>query len=83
MFWLFCEAPYAGHVFIRDHYGRSSWSDEDFLKWPALAPEIRHYLDLRRRGLLPKKPDGFEDVYLVVRSFTEFVERLRRWDDNA
>jgi hypothetical protein len=39
-FWLFCAEPYFGHVFVRDHYGRSSWSDEDFFKWPHLAPEI-------------------------------------------
>lgn len=81
MFWLFCEEPHVGHVFIHDHYSRSSWSDEDFLKWPQLAPEIRHYLDLRRRDLLPRKPPGFEDVYLVARSFTEFVERLQPPDD--
>ena len=83
MFWLFCEEPYVGHVFIRDHYGRSSWPDEDFLKWPDLAPEILEYLDLRRKGLLPKKSPGFEDVYLVARSFTEFVEQLRPPDDDA
>jgi hypothetical protein len=80
MFWLFCAEPYIGHVFVRDHYGRSSWSDEDFLKWPHLAPEIRHYLDLRREGKLPKKPAGFEDVYLVARTFTGFLESLRPYN---
>src|SRR5262245_52896043 len=81
MFWLFCAQPYVGHVFVRDHYGRSSWSDEDFLKWPDLAPEIRHYLDLRREGKLPKKPEGFEDVYLVARSFTDFIASLQPDND--
>lgn len=76
MFWLFCSDPFRGHVFIRDHYGRSSWSDDDFFKWPNLAPEIHHYLDLRRTGRLPVKPAGFEDVYLVARSFTDFIDRL-------
>jgi hypothetical protein len=83
MFWLFCAAPYFGHVFICDHYGRSSWSDEDFFKWPDLAPEIRHYLDLRRANRLPRKPEGFEDVYLVARSFTEFVSQLSPYDETA
>lgn len=83
MFWLFCAEPYACHVFVRDHYGRSSWSDEDFFKWPDLAPEIRHYLDLRREGKLPKKPEGFEDVYLVARSFTGFIESLQPYNDAA
>jgi hypothetical protein len=83
MFWLFCAEPYFGHVFVRDHYGRSAWSDEDFFKWPDLDPEIRHYLDLRREGKLPKKPNGFEDVYLVARSFTEFMEHLRPYDEAA
>lgn len=77
MFWLFCARPYFGHVFVRDHYGRSAWSDEDFFMWPDLAPEIRHYLDLRRQGKLPKKPAGFDDVYLVAKSFTDFFESLQ------
>jgi hypothetical protein len=83
MFWLFCAEPYVGHVFVRDHCGRSSWSDEDFFKWPHLTPEIRHYLDLRREGKLPKKPEGFEDVYLVARSFTEFMDSLQPYIDAA
>lgn len=77
MFWLFCAEPYVGHVFLHDHQGRSGWSDEDFLKWPHLAPEIRHYLDLRREGRLPAKPEGFEDIYLVARSFTDFLDGLQ------
>ncbi len=81
MFWLFCAEPYIGHVFVRDHYGRSSWSDEEFFKWPDLAPEIRHYLDLRREGKLPEKPEGFEDVYLVARSFTDFIDSLQPYHD--
>jgi hypothetical protein len=77
MLWLFCAEPYVGHVFVRDQYGRSAWSDEQFFKWPNLAPEIHHYLELRREGKLPKKAAGFEDVYLVSRSFTEFVKSLQ------
>jgi hypothetical protein len=80
MFWLFCAEPYVGHVFVRDHYGRSSWSDQDFFKWPHLAPEIRHYLDLRRENKLPRKPKEFKDVYLVARSFTDFMESLKPHD---
>ncbi len=76
MFFLFLAEPYAGHVFVRDHYGRSSWTDEQFFQWPNLAPEIHLYLDLRREGTLPEKPAGFEDVYLVATSFTDFVQRL-------
>jgi hypothetical protein len=83
MFWLFCGEPYVGHVFVRDHYGRSSWSDEDFFKWPHLVPEIHHYLELRREGKLPQKPQGFEDVYLVARSFTALIESLQPYSDAA
>jgi hypothetical protein len=82
MFWLFCAEPYFGHIFVRDHYGRSSWTDEEFFNWPHLAPEIRLYLDLRRKGKLPKKPEGFEDVYLVARSFTEFIDSLQPYNDD-
>lgn len=81
MFWLYCAEPYFGHVFVCDHYGRSSWSDDDFFKWPNLHPEIRTYLDLRRAGQLPRKAAGFEDVYLVARSFTDFVDSLRPCGD--
>ena len=77
MFWLFCAEPYVGHVFVRGHYGRSSWSDDQFFKWPHLAPEIRYYLDLRRQGKLPKKLEGFEDVFLAARSFTNFIRSLQ------
>jgi hypothetical protein len=83
MHWLFCTEPYPGHVFVRDHYGRSAWTDDEFFKWPNLAPEIRHYLDLRRTGQLPKKPDELADVYLVARSFTDFIERLQPFKKNA
>ena len=83
MFWLFCAEPYVGHVFVRDHYGRSSWSDEDFSKWPHLAPEIRQYLYLRREGRLPKKPEGFEDIYLVARSFKAFIDSLQPYNEAA
>lgn len=83
MFWLCCAEPYVSHVFLHDHYGRSSWSDEDFFKWPHLAPEIHHYLGLRREGRLPKKPQGFENVYLVARSFTGFIESLQPYNADA
>lgn len=77
MFWLHCSEPYAGHVWVHDHQGRSAWSDADFLQWfPNLHPDIRAYLDLRKGGRLPKKPRGFEHVYLAAHSFTEFLERL-------
>jgi hypothetical protein len=83
MFWLFCTEPDLGYVYVRDHYGRSSWSDEEFLRWPHLAPEIHHYLALRREGRLPEKEEGFEDVYLVARSFTEFIDSLQPRNDAA
>lgn len=81
MFWLFCAEPYFGYVFVYDHYHRSSWSDEDFMKWPSLAPEIHNYLDMRREGKLPEKPEGYDDVYLVAMSFTDFIDSLTPVDD--
>src|SRR5262245_54689662 len=58
MFWLSCVEPEFGHVLVHDHYGRSSWPDEEFLRWPHLAPEIHDYLRLRRENKLPKKLPG-------------------------
>jgi hypothetical protein len=81
MFWLFCEGPRAGNVLIHDHQGRSAWPDQQFYQWfPNLAPEIKHYLNLRQHGKLPKKARGFEHVYLAASSFTEFIEGLRPSD---
>jgi len=47
------------------------------------APEIHHYLALRREGKLPKKPEGFEDVYLVARSFAGFIDSLQPYNEAA
>jgi hypothetical protein len=77
MFWLSCAEPEFGHVFVHDHYGRSSWPDETFFRWPHLAPEIHEYLRLRRENKLPKKLPGCEDIYLAARSFTQFIDGLQ------
>jgi hypothetical protein len=60
-----------------DHEYRSTWPDEHFLQmFPNVAPVIKQYLEVRRRGKLPSKPQGHEHVYLVAKSFTEFISRL-------
>jgi len=51
--------------------------------YPNLAPEIVHYLNLRKMGELPVKPVGYEHVYRLAKSFTEFVEGLLPEPDNS
>ena len=78
MLWLYCKKPFAGHVFIHDHEGRSAWSDDTFRqRYPSLSLEIENYLQLRRDGKLPKKKRGFENVYLAAKSFSDFMEALK------
>lgn len=82
MFWLKCSGRDVGHVYMHDHEGRSAWPDKMFSEWfPNLHPSIKEYLDLRRRGELPKKPKGFEHVYRLAKSFGEFVEHLEKSEE--
>jgi hypothetical protein len=76
-FWLKCTGEDAGHVYIFDNQFRSAWTDERFFQmFPNLHPDIRKYLELRRQGKLPKKAQGYEHIYRVATSFSEFISRL-------
>jgi hypothetical protein len=78
MIWLKCMGQDAGYVYFDDGDGRSAWPDEMFYEqFPGLAPEIKQYLEQRKEGKLPKKPRGYDHVYRLARSFTEFVEALQ------
>lgn len=77
MFWLKCTGSDAGHVYLFDNQGRFAWPDEMFFQmFPNLHPEIRKYLELRQKGKLPKKAKGYEHVYRLATSFSEFFNRL-------
>lgn len=77
MFWLKCTGTDAGYGYMHDHEGRSAWPDETFHSmFSNLDPGIQHYLDLRREGKLPVKRVGYEHVYLVGKSFEQFLYSL-------
>ena len=77
MFWLMCTGQNAGCVYMHDQEQRSEWPDEQFAEWfPSLSSDIKEYLELRKQGKLPKKPTGFEHVYLLSKTFTEFIDSL-------
>jgi hypothetical protein len=79
MFWLKCLGRDTGHVYMYDHESRSAWPDEMFSQmFQNLAPSIREYLELRKLGMLPKKPKGYEHIYLVAKSFGEFIDSLKK-----
>ena len=79
MFWLKCTGRNIGHVYMHDHEGRFAWTDRMFFEsFPNLHPDIKRYLEARQQGKLPKKPKGYEHVYRLARSFTEFIECLER-----
>jgi hypothetical protein len=78
MIWLKCTGCDAGHVYFDDGDGRSAWSDEMFFeRFPGLADEIKEYLAMRKSGRLPQKPQGYDHVYCLATSFTEFIDALR------
>lgn len=77
MFWYICQGARAGQVVMHDGDCRSSWTDERFFKmFSNLAPEIKEYLELRKESKLPQKEEGFEHIYLLADSFSEFIENL-------
>jgi SMI1/KNR4 family protein SUKH-1 len=83
MTWLKCTGEDAGSVYFHDGYQRWLWSDAEFYgHFPNLHPDIRRYLELRGAGLLPKKKRGYHNVYLIARSFSEFIDLLRPPADN-
>lgn len=83
MIWLKCDGADAGHVYFHDGEGRSAWDDAMFYQmYPNIDPEIKHYLKLRRQGKLPARPKGYEHVYRLGKSFTEFFESLRPEPDD-
>lgn len=78
MFWLICTGPNANQVVMHDGEQRSLWSDELFQEmFPNLAEEIKEYLILRKNGRLPVKPKGYDHVYRLAPSFSEFIKRLK------
>jgi hypothetical protein len=40
----------------------------------GLHPEIKHFLEMRRLGKLPKKPPGYENFYRVAATFDDFLQ---------
>lgn len=77
MLWLKCSGRDCGSVYMHDHEGRFAWPDDMFYnQFPNLHQAIKDYLDLRKRAELPKKPTGYEHIYRVATSFTDFIERL-------
>jgi hypothetical protein len=78
MFWLKCSGWDEGHVYMHDHESRSAWPEALFYKrFPKLSPEIQHYLQLREEGKLPKKRKGYEHVYKLSETFSEFIHGLQ------
>ncbi len=80
---LRCGGPDDGHVYFFDRDQRSLWSDEQFYQmFPNLSPLIVDYLERRRSGQLPPKPEGYEHLYLLGHGFHEFIERLVSVDED-
>jgi hypothetical protein len=72
-----CGGPDDGYVYFLDTDQRSLWPDDEFrCMFPNLHPLIEEYLKRRRAGQLPSKPVGYESLYVLGRSFNEFIERL-------
>jgi hypothetical protein len=82
MFWLKCSGRDSGNVYMHDHEGRSAWPDKMFSEmFPNLHSTIKEYLDLRKRGKLPNKAKGYEHVFRLAKSFSEFVDGLEKAEE--
>lgn len=75
---------YLGHkneeskVMFLDIQNRYYWSDDEFYNmFENLTPKIAEYLEKRRKGLIPKKEEKFNNFYLVCRTFDDFIKNLR------
>ena len=78
MIWLKCTGGDIGSVYMHDVEQRALWPDKMFHdQFEALSPDIIKYLDLRRRGKLPSKPQGYENVYSIATSFSQFIDKLQ------
>jgi hypothetical protein len=67
-----------GRVYALDGELRAYWSNEEFEKrFNAMDPAIREYLKLRVEEKLPPKPVGYDNIYLIARSFDEFLSECR------
>lgn len=67
-----------GCVYALDAEFRCHWPDEEFReRFKAMADCVREYLRLRRGGELPRKPAGYDSLYLLAESFDEFLRSCR------
>ncbi len=79
-FFLVCgrDHPYLGRVLLRDSEQRHTWPDDKFhTMFADLAPEIEHYLELRRTQQLLPPLSGLAGWYLVGDSFDDFLSSCR------
>lgn len=73
-----------GATYFWDGDNRSSWPDETFYSsFEDLSPELERYLELRRNGQLPQKPDALSDFYIIADTFTSFLESCKPWQDEV
>jgi hypothetical protein len=80
---LACWGQDAGSVYHFDAQQRALWPDEEFrYMFSALHPLIEEWLEKRRTGQLPKKAEGYESLYLLGHSFTEFFEAIQTSDED-
>ncbi len=79
---LKCRGRDAGNVYHYDAQQRALWPDEEFrYMFSALHPLIEDWLERRRTGNLPKKQRGYESLYRLGQSFTEFFQGLQVSDE--
>jgi hypothetical protein len=81
---LFVSGELAGGVYFYDGENRCFWPDDQFYSmYENLSFKIQAYLDLRKNGELPQKPEGMENFYRVADDFTSFIESCKYWDLDA
>lgn len=65
-----------GRVYFMDHDQRCYWRQETLLEmFPNADPTIKEYFKLRDEGELEPSLAGYDHLYLIAKSFTEFLEK--------
>ena len=71
-----------GQIFALDTEMRYFWDEETLDGLPHLDSSIKEFFELRDNDELPNRPWGYENCYHIAESFTEFLSKLHRAEDD-
>jgi hypothetical protein len=70
-----------GYIYALDTEMRYFWTKETLSKYPNLDPSINEFFRMRDNDKLPERPWGYENCYLIAKSFNEYLSKLHPASD--